>query len=186
MAAIETGLAAFVKGKLGLADEAVLWANQNAPVPRAAVQTWVSISRGDLSPLSPTDGVVTYATDGSPSGHEVTLTSAGVRTLPVSLQAFSRAGVTGNASAFAVLSKLQTQMRLPSSEGALLALGLGLMSVGPVRTLDALVDQAFQGRSILELQFNLVDSESETTTFIERVSGTVQGTDLDEPFDTAA
>lgn len=187
-ATIEPGLANLVKSKLSLADKAVLWANQNAPEPDTSIHTWVSLKRGDLTPLSSVDGVQRYPTPGSPSGAELTMRAQGVRTLPLSIQAYSRAGVLGNSSAFALLSQLATKLRLPSSEAALLALGLGLSRVGPVRELDALVDQRIQGRALLELVLNLVDTTEETVTYIERVTGSADfdPAPTDVPIDSAA
>lgn len=183
-ASIEPGLASFVKAKLSLAEAAVLWANQNAGEPDTSIHTWVSLSRGDLVPLSAVDGVQAYMTQGQPEGQEVTLQAQGVRQLPISVQAFSRGTTTGNLSAFALLSQLATLCRLPSSEATFLGLGLGLLRVRPVRSLDALGDQRIQGRAILELLFNVVDTEEERTTYIGRVQGQLSAEPQPIDFDT--
>lgn len=187
MATLETGLASLIRTALGLAQKAVLWANQNAPQPDTSVQTWAFLTRGDMGGVG-VDGVQSYPTAGAPPGQEVTLSAQGVRTLPVSVHVYSRAGTTGASSAFALLVALRTKLRLPSNEAALLALGLGLHAMGPVRTLDALLDQAIQGHASVELLFNLADTATETTTYIERVKGQLDfhPAPADVPVDSAA
>lgn len=176
--AMEQGIGELVRAKMGLAENAVLWSAQNVGEPAPAVRTWVSLKRGDLISPVIADGVYAYETPGSPDGAEVTLSAQGPRNFTLSIQAFARGdsngrgGATGNSSAYAALSRLASALRLPSSEAALLALGVGLNRVSNVRNMDALVDQRIQGRALLECTLNLVESAEETVTYIQQVSGT--------------
>lgn len=170
-ATIEAGLANLVKDKLGISDAAVLWANQNAPEPPTSIHAWVSLRRGDLTREGPVDGFEKYDTVDPDEGEEITLRAQGPRGLPFSIQAFSRTSANGDGSAYALLAQLQTAMSLPSTLYALKALGIGLNKVGPVRDLSGLVNQGQQGRALLELQLNIVDSAEERVGYFTNVNG---------------
>lgn len=172
---LEAGLANLVQSKLSLVAAAVLWVNQNVAEPPSSIHSWVTLKRGDLTRQGPIDGTWQYETPGTPGlGEEVTQRTQGPRGLPISIQAFSRASANGDSSAFSLLAQLQTIFSLPSTLAALGLLGVGVNKVGPVRDLSGLVNQAFQGRAILELQLNLVDSIEERIGYFIRVTGELQ------------
>lgn len=181
---MQTGLAARVRALTGLAQEAVRISNQNAGEPPAAVRSWVSLFFGDLVPRNQVDTVLQYPTPGTPAvGQEITIQAIGLRTLNVSVQAFTRDAAIGNAGAVAILANLGSKLVLPSSLAAFKAAGLALQVVGPVRELSALVNQEIQGRALLELDFEVVATAEEKVGYIETVSGTITVDDESKPFE---
>lgn len=171
-AAIESGLGTLLGTLLSLASGAVLWVNQNAPEPATSVHTWLSLKKGDLGREGPVDAVQKYPTPGTPdAGQELTLRAQGPRRLPLYIQAYSRAGSTGNGSAYALLANLTAQLNLPSTQDALGELGLGLNKVGNVVDLSRLADERITGRASLDIQLNLVATAEERVGYIARVQG---------------
>lgn len=152
---------------------AVTWAGQpHAPRPappfvrmrlegvRMVGQDWIDV----VDAAAPT------------AGAEIEHMARGTRTLTLSLQAFVVAG-TGALAAAAILEKIITAARLPTARDALTAAGIGLGTVGMVKSIDGVINSAtFEPRAVVDILLHTVSEQVETGTYIETVetSGSVE------------
>lgn len=162
---IENALVAGVKAASGFASGAVLWTGQ--PVGQRA-GSFITMQFGELvaeDPLTPQD---TTAVDLTAVGAEITHSYRTVKEFTLSVAVYT-AAVTGDSSALAVAAKTQNALILPTVRRALGAAGLGLLSVGAVRYMPAIKGTDFEARAFFECRFQVFETSSETTTYIERV-----------------
>lgn len=168
-AAIENALRAWVKTATGFADGKVIWSAQNGPRPDGP---FVALTLG--APVALGQDEITHNFDaGRPDGSKIEHVVRGVRELSLEVAVFD-ADVVGDASAIALVSKLQTALRLPSVRDALNAAGLSPISTA-TQNLAAVLGNDFEGRANLDVRFYAPVSASELGTYIE----TAQVTNLD-------
>src|SRR5262245_40023776 len=117
---IEDAIRAWVKSASGLDDQHVIWAHQTGTRPSS---TFIDIALGDLLPIGTTDELLTTYHSGAPVGQEIEIKARGQREFGVTIQCFG-APVTGNSSARAILSKVQTALSAPTPRAALHVAGL--------------------------------------------------------------
>lgn len=169
--ALENAIRAWVQPASGYIDDLVLFGDQDTDAPAG---DHILIRVGDLLHRGSTPAVKRSLTAGSPpAGEEITQTVSGARELLVSIQAFTQATM-GNASAKAVLSKVQAALELPTVREALNAAGLGVQDVGDVTGVPEYFGADLEGRAVLDVRFMLVQTGTEKVGYIQ----TVEVTDL--------
>lgn len=91
--------------------------------------------------------------------------------------------IVGNTMAVALLQRVRGRRELPSQQAILEAANLALQDVERVRAIIGTRDDfLFEPRAYLDVHMNLAVEESEAVTIIERVTGTNQIADPDQPF----
>lgn len=168
--AMEKAIAAWVASKSGLPSGHVLWAPNNHGRPDGS---YVTLQRGDLSPISARDEVQTidHSNDDPPpaAGAEIEYQVTAFRSFGVTLQCFAPGAPRAAAAALSIVEALSMSLGLPSVLDALRAAGLSLYSRGSATYVPELVGTVFEGRALMELRFYVRDTVSEFGTFIGEV-----------------
>jgi hypothetical protein len=160
---IEDGIHAWVTSGSGLAASKVIWAQQDAPRPAAP---YIAIRVQSVRAMGQDWIDIEDAADPQP-GAEINHVARGMRELTVTLQAFGTAGI-GSSSPTALLSRVVSAMRLPTSADALRAAGFSVGTVDPILSLDAVRGfSVFEPRAILTLRGFAVSEMTESGTYIE-------------------
>ena len=160
----------------GLAESAVIWADQSGGSPAGAFAT---LRLSSILTLSPHDDSRHDFSDARPEGEEIERAVWGPRELVVGVQTYSPR-VVGATSAFELARKAQTGLQRTDVRQALASAGLALIDAGAPRNVSTLLDTAFQGRMAFDVRFNASDEAVTRLTYIETASGegTVLGADL--------
>lgn len=174
-ATVETAIQNWVETASGLADNKVIWADQDGG--RQATP-YMTIRMGDLVAVGTGDEVEQIFDEEADAGEEIEHRIHGQRELHVTVQAFGP--VVGASSARALLSKVQAALSLPSVRETLRAAGLTAFDAGKIQNISALLGADFEGRAVLDVRFYIAESVSEFTTYIEHVE--VTDTSTDETF----
>lgn len=166
---LQAAIHAWVVAGSGLVAGKVIFEEQNGNRP---AEPFVGITFGTLAPLGLDELTHVYNAGGA-AGAEITQTVRGMRTLVVRLQCY--ADPIGANAAHATLSKVQAALALPTVKDALVVAGLGLAGMGSVVPLGKVLGTTWKGRAVLDVSFNVSETVSATTTFIEIVehAGTV-------------
>jgi hypothetical protein len=168
--AIENAIHAWVTTASGLAGNQVIWTNQNGIRPGQsppAEAPFITLQLG--SPQVEGQSFLQTKTDLTRSaGQEIELQANALQRLTCSVQAFG-SSTTGNNSAGALLSQVETKLRLPSLRSALNAAGLSPFNVGPIKDITQLFATAYESRAVLNVLFYVQEQASEFTGYIESV-----------------
>lgn len=161
--AFQTAVRTWVQGSAGLGANKIIWANQNG---NRIERPFVTLRFGDLVPIGATDEKRrTWV--GTP-GAELLETVVGQRILTLTVQAFTQQTV-GSDTARAILSKVQTALRLTTVRDALNNAGLAPFDIGTVQEISTVLDGDFEGRALMAVRFHVAETVSETLTYIEKV-----------------
>jgi len=109
------------------------------------------------------------------AGAEVTATARGVRQMTISMQAFAGPDGTGIGSTAPVglLHGVASAAVLPSRTAAMQVAEVGILSLGPVQSIDGKLGLGlFEPRALLEVQASASAEMVETATYIERTEAT--------------
>lgn len=175
---IESAIHAWVVAGSGLAGERVVFSGQNHPRP---AKPFVTI-RLDLSGPIGVPWLAVSNTAGSPAGQEITRTSGSMKTLGVSMQAFSDSAA-GAASPQAILGAVANAAGLASVRDALNTANVGVNSIGSVQRIDGVINSTrFEPRATMQVTCSVPAEVSETGTYIETVEVTNEIADPDETF----
>lgn len=113
---------------------------------------------------------------GTPGQSDYTITVTGRREFSVTVQCYAPPVAPylgpphGSGSAFAVLSRLQTALGLPSVRATFQAAGISCFDRASVSYVPEIKGTVFEGRAVLVPRFNAFETVSETTTYIEAVT----------------
>lgn len=175
--AVEDAIRAWVKGASGLSDGQVIFGEQDGVHPAAP---WITISLGDVIGRG-VDELRTTAVD--TGAKSVTQTASAHGFLPVQLRCYS-ADATGENTARAILAKVKLALALETYRVPINDAGLGLQRQGTVQALPRVVNAGWESQAILELEFFVVQTASETIPYIAHVNGegTLEPGDVDLPF----
>lgn len=164
---LENAIVVAVKAASGYSTGSVAWADQGKTAPSG---DYVLLRLGDIPPDATAVPSQTTAYSATPAGAELTHTYRHAREFFLSIQVFT-ATVRGDASARAIAAKIQNNFSLSSVREALRAAGLGLLHAGGVKVIpNPLKGTRFEGRALLEPRFYILDTVTETTTFIQTVN----------------
>lgn len=166
---VENALRAWVKAGSSLDDGHVYWDDQTGPRPSdSATAPFITLHLGDVLPVGGLDELadITDADLNQNPGAEIELRVVGTRQFHLTVQAFTPNIVNGS-TARALLSKVQTALRLESVRDALATAGVTPFDVGQVLNITALVGTKFEGRAALTVGFYALETVSERTTYIE-------------------
>jgi hypothetical protein len=167
--AIENALMTAVRAATGLTK--ARWAQQGAkrqePGPFLSLQIQGPRVVGRDSVRSETD----LEQD---AGEEIALIAGGLRELSLTVTAFDGTFVesgtaTTQMTARSLLANLQAGIRLPSVLDGLDAAGLGLIDVGPIQDIGALLGPNFESRAQVTVRFYYSHERIERTGYIETV-----------------
>lgn len=165
LTAIEDALRAWVVQASGLPDSAVIFEHQDGvskvPGPSA------TLSMGDLLQVG-LDALDTEFDESAANGQEIIFTVNGPRTFTCNVTFFAP-DTTGDAGARAAAARCQAGLRLPSVRYALNQAGLGVLKEGPVRWVPRIEGTGWLGQAVLEVEFNVNQSATERTGYIETV-----------------
>lgn len=167
----------------GLAAGRVFFEHQK--YNRPATGAYLTIRFASLAPRGVDATVNTFDPVG-PAGQELIQTTTGRRDLRVSVQVWQAPTTSredANPSAFDLASRLNTGIGRPRIRRRLVKSGIGIMSVGTVRDLSAVLGADFEGRAQFEILAYVKTVDIDRETFIEKVSGTVTIDNQDVPFD---
>lgn len=156
-AAIQDGLRIWVRDATGLADDHVIWADQNGPRP---APPFADLRIGSTIPLGATDEVSDSTDLGRPAGQEVELRATSVQEFHVTIRLFTDETLDDNA-ALSLLGTARLTLALPTKRAALAEAGLTVFDRGEVQNLTALKDTVFEGRAMLEIGCYTIESISE-------------------------
>lgn len=174
--AIEDAIWQWVKNASGLADSQIVWSDQVTDINKPTGQH-VRIRLGDDSPTGVAPEV-THAFDSEADpGEEITISAQQITELPVSVQVFGGAS-TSNSSARALANTIRNKLALPGTKELFDAVDISCHDLGEVRVLSGVLDADFESRAVFESLFYVLDSVSETNTYI----GTVEIEDLDREY----
>jgi len=163
--AIENALRAWVLTASNLDEQHVIWSNQDGNRPSGDV---ITLKLGDGIPLGAFDAIEEKTDLARPAGQEVELQVQGPREMVLAIQCFTDSD-SGDATARAVLSTVQTKARLPSIAAALEAAGVSIFDLGRVQYVPAINGTDFEGRAVLEVRLYVVDTASEFTSYVSTV-----------------
>jgi hypothetical protein len=170
---IESAIQNAIEAATGLDDAHVIFAEQNGPQPS---RPFITIRMGDGTSRGE---YVTHEHDAV--ADELVLTAYSHRELVVSLQAFT-SGTTGN-TARAMLEALRLSLLLPTAREALRAVGLVPFEASRVQNITALDEADYQGRALLEVRCEVLQTAEERVPYIRTVAVTDTGTG--DTFDVA-
>lgn len=174
--AMENAIIAWIVAGSGLATSKVVWAQQSNERPAGA---YISVRLRSIATFGE-DWDVISDNPTPTAGAEILRTTRGMRRLTVGMQAF--AGVdgagTGATAPFGLLHGVAAAAESEIRQAALDAGGVGIMSVGPVQSIDGTLGAGlFEPRAVLEVLASVTSEMVETATYIETVEVTNEMTD---------
>ena len=109
------------------------------------------------------------------AGAEIQMVGRGVRRMTIAMQAFAGpdgAGI-GSSAPVGLLHGVASVARMPSRYAAFDTGKVGILSIGPVQSIDGKLGLGlFEPRALLEVQASTVAEMVETSTYVERVEVT--------------
>jgi len=166
----------------------VIWANQDVPQPPWPFGT-LNIIAGPTK-IGGEDSVIVTTDMNQPAGEEVQLDNRGPRHFVVSCQVIQGPPDTHNPDIHArrLASAAHAALSLESVHQAFTAVGLAMVEVDNITSIDTEVGQEWTTRSVFDVTFAFMSSITERTGFINNVeaTGTLDdaGTDIVEDFST--
>ena len=166
----------------GLTAAAVRWRYQDAPQPALS---FIDLSLGTSlevgQPFVEDDYDATRA-----AGAEIRLQVKGIREVPLELEVFTPTTTPDEGSAIALCEQAKSSLWLPTIRDALGALGFVPFDAGPVQFVPAIVAVGFRGRATCTIRCTMpAPIVAEYTTWIETISGTIQGKSTAAPWPVA-
>jgi hypothetical protein len=163
---IEDAVRTWLKTATGMADGAVIIADQDGPSPTT---DYLSVRIGETPPVARQAEQQTSTDLGQPAGQEVQLTAVVDRYATVTVSAYTSKTTGGSSNAVDLLEKAANAISLPSIRQTLNDAGLGVVEVGSVKNLSAVARSNFEGVAALDVRFSLRQTVSERTGYISKV-----------------
>jgi hypothetical protein len=167
---IENALVTWLEAEIGPGQ--VIWANQGGAQPKMPYGT---LKIGGPRPSSPTPEVLNSTNLTNPAGQEIEQTVIGHGEITVSCQIFAFP-TTGHLTARQALERAKLRLYLPTTRAALRVAGLALVQAGDTQDLTALLETSWQSRAAMDVRFNVVDSMTEKTGYIDTANVTGSAT----------
>lgn len=170
----------------GLPDDHVVWKDQDYTAPSV---DYATLRITSFIPLG-IDYVSTSQDLTRIRGQEIELRARGRREVPLELEFFTAANISGRSgAALALASRALASMVLPSVRQIFRLAEVGLFDVGTAQWIPDVPSTHFRGRAIAVVRLYMPPpTVAEYTGYIERVSGTatMRGSngDVTLPFDT--
>lgn len=161
----ENAIRTWIKAASGLADENIRWWNQKVEFPTGP---FVTMQITAIPPRGAYDTVSTNYDADRPVGQEIEQLVIGERELNLSVQVH-RGEVVGANSAMALATRIALGVRLPSINEALNEAGVAPFDIGGAQDLAVLLGSTFSGRASVDARFNIRETVSEFTTYIQTV-----------------
>jgi hypothetical protein len=165
-AALENAIVSAVKTASGYASGQVFLSDQSKSIPSG---DYIRIRFGDIPESRTAVPSQSTAYSPTPAGAEITHTYRLAKEFTVTLEVIT-ASVTGDSSALAIAAKVQNNLNLSTVRATLKSAGLGLLSTGGVKYVPAIKGTRFEARALVEPRFYLIDTTTETTTYIETIT----------------
>lgn len=162
--AVETALQNWIEVASGLDDRHVIWAQQagqrleppffvlEVRALRVVGVDWLEVR--DAAAPEP--------------GAEIEFVVRGARQMVLGVSCFAGDAV-GALSSMALLGSVLTAARLPSTQAALSAAGVGVGSFGPVQSLAVQIGTDIEPRAVGEVTLHLAEERVEAGTYVEHV-----------------
>jgi hypothetical protein len=164
----EAAIKAWAAAGSGLASDHVIWSRQGGPRPSGA---FISMSILSVRPVG-RDWVHTRDATVPAEGAEIVHVAQGVREAALRLQCFAGTA-TGATTPQALLEAVVAAAKLPTRRAALIAAGVGILSMGTVLPIDGVIGSSvFEPRAVLEVRLLVSSEVTETGTFVESVEVT--------------
>ena len=165
---VANALQAAVVKATGLAADHVVWRSQDANQPTLSYIDLAVLSTEEVGEPWVDDD---YDPDAVP-GAEVTLTAKSETVMQLQVEVFTALSTPDDAAALALANRVRVGLRLPSIRDALYAVGVIVVDAAQVQFVPAIVAAGFRGRATFDARVSMPSvTASETTTFIETVSG---------------
>ncbi len=158
---IEKALVDWVQSGSGLARDHIIWEQERGPQPNGC---YISM-RISLEQEYGDDWSATELND----DNEIVYSSIGVRRATLTLQCFAAGDKWSVAKPDRRLASVMNARRLPSTELALRAAGVGFGPMNPVQSLNLERSQYFEPRALVSVILHLVSTVTEVSPWIECV-----------------
>lgn len=167
LVAIEDAIFAWVRAGTGYAESNILWQDRG-PIPPGA---YISMVMWESARVS-SDWIKTERT----ADDRIIYHVAGTRHPTLTLTAFSGPN-TGSGAPDFVLSRIVAAYALPSVKRSLLAAGVGVGTVGKIRSMGGMRGTMYDPRASIQITLHtkLTTTVFEVGSSIEHVSGAVEG-----------
>ena len=172
-ATIQAAIVEWVKAGSGYASGRVIWKNQskNRPASAGAAVDHIAIQLLSLRGVGEDEVVQTQdlsrVGNGSTTvGTEILHTVRADKEMTLSVQCYTTS-VVGSAQALAVLSKVQTSLRLESVRSGLTTAGVCPIDAGSLEDITGILDTDYEGRAVLTCRFSVTEEVTEFSTWIE-------------------
>lgn len=169
---LEDALIAAVRAVTGYAEDRVVLADRNTQAPP---RDFISIRLGDVIVRGMDETTWHYQESRGPLG-DIEARSSGMREVTVSIQAFTD-HTSGSTSARAIMQRVQGMFMLDTTRDDLRRGGFQVANVGPVRTLNDVVESDIRGRALLEVTGRVRATVGEFLGYIAAVDVTDVGTE---------
>lgn len=154
-------------GTVGLPEAAVYFADQPMPADPNAPRVTISI---DGPYVVGVDGKTWEFDAGAGAGQEIALRTEGNREIVVRLQAFAPTIVGPGITARVLLVACQWFLSSDSVRDALMAAGVGVLAIGDVVRLPAVVSGRQEDRATLDSRFSVRQEVTERTGYFSTVT----------------
>jgi len=177
-AAAETAIRSVVVSASGLASDHVIWSQQDGPTPSGQ---FIALRFVELARVG--QDFVYYDDNPAPvAGEELRQRTLGDRRVTLSITCFA-GSATGDAMPVAIVDKVAAAFHSPQHRATLSAQGVGMLSTGPIRSIDGIVSFVkFEARATVEIYLSMVSELVAYETVIEHVEITNQIPDPDNTF----
>lgn len=166
----------------GLTAAAVRWRYQDAPQPALSC---IDLSLGPSVEVGQPYVIDDYDATRA-AGAEIRIQVKGLREIALELEAFTSTTTPDEGSAIALCEQAKSSLWLPTIRDALGALGFVPFDAGPVQFVPAIVAVGFRGRATCTIRCTMpAPIVAEYTTWIETISGTIQGKSTAAPWPVA-
>jgi hypothetical protein len=180
----EDAIRAWVKAALpSFTDAQIYFGNQQIAQPAALPFVTITLAiDGTTKGLPEIDRATNLSL---PAGTEVQQTGVTIWDLSLSFQAFAENTVTypvitlpavlpgtNGITAVELLGRIQIALDLESVHNALNAAGIAPYEYGTVKRADAVIEDHWEGRALLEMKFYLSDTIVEGVGYVAEVTGT--------------
>lgn len=148
-----------------LADTNLVWNRYNVVRPDGP---YVAMSLTQVNTVG-RDGLYPVLNLTGQEEGDINFTQRGMRDCQLNLQAF--ADPSGATRPEAIIHEVLAQLQLPSVRDAFNAAGIGILSNGPVASIDGAIDRpgAIEPRASVDIRFSLVSERFEAGNFIQKV-----------------
>jgi hypothetical protein len=157
----------------GLPEGDVIWYTQSGSRPGNELsRLWVGINLLHIDPLHEMPGFNVYNTPGAPAGAEITSQTIEHLELTFSIHVFSMNIPGGDGQASVTMHKLRNYLGRESVNSVFTGIHASIVERGSILHVPTVLNTKYESRANMSLRVRVASGDTETFTFIERVTGT--------------